>query len=1036
MKLVRLGIKMEAWFMLFMIATTSLQAVTVGNPRCEYLNNPLGIDVSRPRLSWILASSHRGEVQSAYRVLVASSLGRLAKDQGDLWDSGKVPSDQSIQVEYGGKPLPSRTACFWKVRVWDGRGKVSHWSQPASWSMGLLTHDDWQAKWIGQGEPQNLVSLDGAEWIWLNEGNPAISAPVGTRYFRRTITLPPGRKPSRATCVITVDNAFELSINGQKAAQSDNFYQPVTLDVTALLRAGDNVLAVAATNVGDVPNPAGLIAKLRVEFAEGDPLDVATDGRWEASADRNQWTAAKALGAYGVAPWGKLGGYGRPLPARYLRREFPVAKPVARATAYVCGLGFFDLFLNGQKVSDDVMDPALSDYAKALYYVTFDVTKRLRPGANALGVVLGNGRYYPPRTIPSASTNSTFGYPKLLLQLEVVYADGTKTTLVSDENWRLTTNGPIRANNEYDGEEYDARLEMPGWDRARFDDSKWEQAQLVTAPGGALQSQMIEPMRVTEKIRPVSITNPAPGIYIVDMGQNFYGTMRLKAAGPRGTQVRLTSAYSLKPDGTLKTADNRSARCTDVYTFKGQGAEVWSPRFKGQGFRRVQVTGFPGRPTAQNFEGLVIHTAVEPAGQFECSNDLVNRIHTAMRWGMRMFLRSAPLDPDRDERQAWTGDPAKDAESEAFNFNVAPFYTKWMDDVRRSQRADGSLPDVAMYWTSGDGVEWPSVFTIIPDWFTEFYADRRVAGTNYSAMKAWVLAMRRHELPDGTLKATSYGDWCDAYTMDGKVNERGATPRDLVSTAYQYNNCRIMERLAGGLGQEADQRMFAEMAEKLKKAFNQKFLDQKTHTYQGGTQCACILPLAFGLAPAQQREAIIANLIDDIMVKHNGHLSVGLIGMQWLMQTLTDLGRPEVAWTIVTQTTRPSFGYMLGKGATTIWERWDTDTRGPGMNSEALLIQAGNVDAWFYQTLAGIRPAAPGFKKILLKPSMVGDLTWVKAHYDSPYGRIISNWKRDGGKFAMDITIPANTTATVVVPGKDGGPREVGPGRHQFLFNL
>jgi alpha-L-rhamnosidase len=326
-----------------------------------------------------------------------------------------------------------------------------------------------------------------------------------------------------------------------------------------------------------------------------------------------------------------------------------------------------------------------------------------------------------------------------------------------------------------------------------------------------------------------------------------------------------------------------------------------------------------------------------------------------------------------------------------------------------------------MYWTWGDGVEWASVFTIIPDWMAEFYGDRRVVETNYSAMKTWVLAMRRHELPDGTLKATSYGDWCDASTMDEKNNDKGLTPRELVSTAYHYHNCRIMERWAERLGRTDDQRQFASMAEKLKTAFNKKFLDQQTHAYQGGTQCGYVLALAFGLVPDEQREAVIANLVDDIMVKHNGHLSVGLIGMQWLMQTLTEIGRPDVAWTIVTQTTRPSWGYMIGKGATTIWERWDCDTRGPGMNSEALLILAGNLDAWLYQTLAGIRldPVATGFKKILIKPSIVDDLTWVKCHHDCPYGRIVSNWKRAGDKLTMEVTIPANTTATIYVPTKD-----------------
>jgi len=843
-------------------------AVTISHLRCENLLDPQGIDVAKPRLSWILDSSSPNEKQTAYEVVV-----------NGLWDSGRVESDQSIQVEYGGKELAPATRYTWKVRVWDAEGNPSEWSKSATFSTGLK---EWRAKWIGH---------DG----------------------------------------------------------------------------------------------------------EGTALWVDT----------------------------------HPLPARYLRREFAVTKKVTRATAYVCGLGFFDLYLNGAKVSQDVMDPAISEYDKAAYVVTFDVTDKLNAGANALGVILGNGRFYGPR-LPLGLQYTRFGYPELLLQLEVEYADGTKTTVVSDESWRLTTEGPIRANNEYDGEEYDARMEMPGWDRAGFDDSKWGHAEIVHPPGGALKAQMIEPMKVTQIVHPVSITNPKPGTYVIDMGQSFYGTVRLKATGPGGTQVRMVSAYSLNPDGTLKTADNRSALSTDVYTFKGEGVEVWNPVFKGQGFRRVQVTGFPGTPTVDNFEGLVINTAVEPVGDFESSNALVNRIHSALWWGTKMFLRSAPLDPDRDERQAWTGDPAKDAESEAYNFDVEPFYATWMDDEESTQRADGSLPDVTMYWLFGDGVEWPSTFTIIPDWFIDFYDDSRVAETHYAAMKKWVLAMRMHEVEDGTLEATSYRDWCDTSTMDAKIPDKGSTPGELVSSAYQYHNERIMERLAKQFGHADDERTFKELADKLKIAYNKRFLDSKTHIYQGGTQTGYVLALQFGLAPAEQRDAIIANLVNDIMAKHNGHLSVGLIGMQWLMQTLTDVGRPDVAWTIATQTTRPSWGYMLSKGATTIWERWDFDTRDPGMNSEALLIQAGNLDAWFYQTLAGIRPAAPGFKKILIQPTVVGDLTWVKAHFDSPYGRIASEWKIEGNQLTMDVTVPVNTTATIVVPGKNGGSHEVGSGHYQY----
>jgi alpha-L-rhamnosidase len=678
------------------------------------------------------------------------------------------------------------------------------------------------------------------------------------------------------------------------------------------------------------------------------------------------------------------------------------------------------------------MDPALSDYDKACYFLTFDITHQLQSGRNAMGVVLGNGRFFAAR---GHFPVKTYGFPKLILQTKLDYADGTAETICSDETWRATADGPIRFNNEFDGETFDARLAMPGWDAAGFDDSKWKAVESAKPPEGALYPQSVEPMKVTQVLKPLSVARGPGGSWMVDMGQSFYGTFRLKAQAPAGTVIRLTSAYSLKADGSLKTADNRQALCTDIYTFSGNGTETWNPQFKGQGFRRIRVTGFPGSLTVDNFDGLVIHTAVEPAGSFECSNALVNQIHSNVCWGARMFLRSAPLDPDRDERQAWMGDPAKDAESEAYNWDVSNFYRKWMVDVHQSQRADGSIPDVAMYLHFGDGVEWPAVFTIIPDWFIDFYGDSSVARAHYEGMKAWVLAMRRHERPDGTLKETSYGDWCDTYTIGGKITDYGQTPRDLISSAYQYHNYRIMQRLATLLGNTDDQKMFADLAAKMKDAFNRKFFDAGTHIYSGDTQCAYLLPLTFGLVSDDQRDAVAARLVDDIMVKHNGHLSVGLIGMQWLMQTLTDIGRPDVAWTIATQTTRPSWGCMISKGATTIWERWDYDTRGPGMNSEALLIQAGNLDAWFYQTLAGIRPAATGFKRILIKPQVVGDLTWVKAHFDSPYGRIESNWERHGNQFSMDVTIPANSTATIIVPGKSES-HEVGSGQYHFTSQL
>ena len=617
---------------------------------CEYLIDPQGIDARSPRLSWRLQSEERRQRQTAYQVLVASTPELLQRGHGDLWDSGKVMSDQSILVRYEGHPLRSAMRCHWKVRAWDREGTPSAWSPPAFWSMGLLREEDW----------------DGAVWIGQDE--------QGVEFTREDI---------------------------------------------------------------------------------------------------------------------------RHLPARYLRREFTCEAPVIRATVSVCGLGFFTLDLNGKRVSDAVMDPALSDYSKTVFYRTFDVTPLLREHANAIGITLGNGRFFAPRLHTPASTR-TYGFPKLLFRIELEFEDGSRRSIVSDEQWKLSTDGPIRKNNEYDGEEYDARREMPGWSRPGFDDRDWRSARRVDPPGGRLQAQMMEPMRITEVLKPVSIHSPAPGVHVFDMGRSFYGTFRMKGHGARGTEVRVSSAYSLLPDKFIKTADNRGALATDVYIFKGEGEEVWNPEFKGQGFRHIQVSGFPGTPTLESFEGLVIHSDMEAVGSFRCSHDLVNRIHTAMNNGFRSYLRSAPMEPDRDERQPWLGDPAKDAESEAYNLRVAAFYRKWLGDVARSQREDGSIPDLSMNWEWGEGVVWPSVFTIIPDWFADFYGDADVLKTHYPAMKRWVLRMHDiHLREDGTLRGSSYGDWCDAYTMDGNLpHDYGGTSRDLVETAYQILNCRILARAA------------------------------------------------------------------------------------------------------------------------------------------------------------------------------------------------------------------------------------------------
>ena len=1013
--------------------------------RCESLRDPLGIDAPRPRLSWKLKSlipGRRGQGQTAWQILVAGERRLLDLNQGNLWDSGQVKSEQSLYVPYGGKCLDSRMRCWWKVRVWDEQGETSDWSKPAFWSMGLLTDKSWTgAKWIGlnQEKPSAvpLTDLKQSQWTWYPEGNPTKNAPVGSRYFRRTIVIPHGRSIRRAMCFFAGDDLCVLDVNGTQAGISRGHPNLIGVDLARRLHVGVNLLAVVASNVASVPqNPAGWILSLRVEFDHGPPLVITSSEDWKCSRegkkgwdnvgfDDSRWVTARKLGKPGIRPWGipwpdTWQSEHRRLPARYLRRAFRIKKTVRRATAFVSGLGFFDLFVNGRLIGDQLMNPALTGYDKRVLYATFDVTSTLRRGENALGVVLSNGRFFAPR-IRTPVTMRSYGYPKLLLQLHLEFTDGTEQTLVSDRSWNVTAAGPIRSSNEFDGEEYDARREMPGWSASGFDDSTWQAAQIVAPPGGELEAQMIEPIRVTERLRPRRITQPKPGIFMVDFGQAFYGVVQLTATAPAGTRVSMRTSFNRQTDGTLNAHNDRSALNTDIYTFKGRGVETWHPRFRGNATRWVQVEGFPGTPTNQNFTGLVTHTDMEPVGKFACSNSLINRIYRNARWGTRLQNRSVPMEPDRDERMPWSGHPAKTSESEGWVFNVARFYAHFLHNYRAHQSADGSLGEILPpYWSfNTKDIVWPSVATIIPDWYYNFYGDDRLLRDNYAMMKRFLEYHRRaHLRRDFTIDHCSYGDWVDTASIGGNSRNSGATSHPLIATAYFYHDCRIVERAARLLKHPDDEQTFRKLAEKVRDGFNKRFFDVKSGMYASKTQCASVLPLAFGLVPATHRPMVIDNLVNDIAVKHTGHTSVGLIGMQWQMQVLTDIGHPELGYRIATRTDRPSWGYMISKGATTIWERWDTDTQGGGMNGESQKILSGNFEAWCYQTLAGINydPKRPGFKHIIFRPRLVGDLKWVNASHISSYGAVRSRWSLTGDKLRWHITVPPNTTATVYVP--------------------
>ena len=1027
-------------FLLAALPAAEAASVRVTTLRCEYLNNPSGIDAPNPRLSWVLEPTRRtarGQRQTAYQVLVASSARQLSAGTGDLWDSGKVRSDQSALVPYGGRPLVSGQECFWKVRVWDEADKPSGWSEAACWSMGLLQPADWQARWIGRDEPERDVVLTNTSWIWFPEGRADRSAPVATRYFRRTFELEAGRTLKSARWLVAGDNQFAVYVNGKPVGGGGNYKVAAQLDLRDALRPGRNVLAVSVRNVGDGPNPAGLLGLLTVEFEQGEPLTLVTDENWRSTAEEfpaweqtsfndSTWLSSRVLGPVGMEPWGQVTGpEDRRLPARWLRKEFTVPKKVRRATVWMSGLGSSELYLNGRKVGNQVLSPGLTEYDKRVFYVTHEVADLLRPGPNAIGVVLGNGRFFAPRHKTPMETR-TYGFPKLLFQMRLEYQDGSQTTLVSDPTWKLTTRGPIRANCEYDGEEYDARLELGRWNEAGYDDSAWENAAPVAAPGGALVAQMIPPIRVTETLRPIALSQPQPGVYIFDMGQNMVGWCRLSVSGPAGATVTLRHAETLKPDGTLYLDNLRGAKVTDTYILKGRGREVYEPRFTYHGFRFVELKGYPGKPSLDCLEGRVLHDDLENAGEFSCSHPLLNRIHTNIRWGVRGNYRSIPTDcPQRDERQGWLGDRSAESKGETYLFHTAPLYRKWLQDMADAQKESGSVPDVCpSYWPIySDNVTWPSSTVIIPGSLFEQYGDLDVIARHYDSARKWMQYMTGF-LTNGIIARDSYGDWCvppeDPKLIHSNDPAR-KTDKALLATAYFYYDARLMARYAALLGRTEDVRHFDDLAQRLKQAFNAKFYRTAEGCYDNRSQTSCVLPLAFGLAPESERARVFDHLVRKITGESRNHIGTGLIGGQWLMRVLSDQGRADLAFTIATQRDYPSWGYMIEKGATTIWELWNGDTADPAMNSGNHVMLVGDLGIWLYEYLAGIRPdpQQPGFKHIILRPEIVPGLDHARAVHRSPYGPIRSEWKREGDAFHWNVSVPPNTTATLYLPADD-----------------
>ena len=836
----------------FPAAAKPASSISVSHLESEFQTDPIGIDYA-PQLSWRLAGTGVDIMQTAYRVLVATSEDILSEDRGDVWDSGVVESSQSTCISTEGLPFQSRVRYFWKVKVWTG-SLESQWSEPSSFEMGLLHPEDWHGGWIGY-----------------------------------------------------------------------------------------------------VPGIAGRVL--------------------------------------------------------YFKGSLHLAKPVARARAYVAGIGYHTLYVNRKRVGDHVLDPAQSTYSKRVYYETYDLGPYLAQGGNGIVIPVAPG---------------WLGTPRLKVQVEVFYTDGTFDVLNTDA-FRHVIAGPTLYSTIFDGEAYDAREDSDDiWKFATppgLMDERWAWAHNTDDPVGELHSARVEPIRIVEEIEPVLLGEPRPGVYVFDAGRNLAGWVALKVRAESGRTVRLFFAETLHEDGSVNQENLRNAKSMDSYTCAGTGEEAWEPSFTYHGFRYFQVEGLPYRPSEGDFTVKVVRTDVPVVGNFSCSDDLVNRIHRMAFNTEASNLHSVPTDcPQRDERMGWLNDLTVSHEIAAYNFNMARFFPKFAQDITDTQDAAGTITCVAPFrfgMRPADPV--CASYLLLPVRACEFYGNRQAIADQFDGMKAWTdyLASRTK---DGIVQYSYYGDWCPPRDFLLDPNGSGVsrdTPGLMISTGYLFLCQRLVSRMARMLGREDVAKEYEGKADLTRQAFNREYWNDGTGGYASNNQASNAFALYLGMPDEAMAARAMENLAADVR-ERGYHLTTGNLCTKYLLDVLADGGHVDEAWGIVTQTTYPSWGYMLSKGATTVWERWEYLTGG-AMNSHNHPMMA-TVDAWFYRHLLGISPDFdhPGFEKFTLKPSIPATLEWAEGSIETVKGLISSSWKRKGNRLEWTVDIPANTQAMVYVPSADG----------------
>ncbi len=1046
--------------------------------RCQHLVGPLGVDVPAPRLTWFLYCADttiRALRQSAWRVQVASSKENIHAP--DLWDSGFVMSttevsDYEMAAQYVGHPLSSGQQCFWRVQITDNHGRISAWSDVASWTMGFLSADDWQAQWITDSvlaDPKNLPrvpihcyrseiadSPHSEKWIMLD---------LGRSRMIDSLEL----APSRPAFLPTDYASFLYPVRFYVEVSSDADFSDAQRVVNQMYVdvPSPRPPVVPAPRFNFAPVQARFIRLVVMQLAYWDcrywafslagfsvyskGKDVAVgavvtckDSVETGSVSKRYLTTGKFEVAFEPAPpgdpWRPLDSFVSPqtwniaappdlvvavdgMPCGHtisrvpmLRREFQLNAPVKRAVLYATARGFYEISINGQRVSDVQLAPGFTEFNKRVLYDVLDVTPLLRQGNNAICALLAYGWYAGHMNLFNMCY--IFGYmPKLLAQLEIQLANGQSVTICTDEHWKSTLDGHIRYSDLLDGECQDLRMGIPDWDKPGFDAAGWRDVYTIPRDDAVISWHLCQSARRQTPLRPVSRANVAPGVYRYDFGQEFSGYCRLSVSGPTGTHITLRHAECLLDNGSLDKLNLWDALQRDDVFLRGEGREVFEPHFTYHGFRYVEVSGLPQPPDADTLIGVPVRTDLATVSEFACSNPLWNELMQAVRWTQWNLLFDIPAGcAARAERLGWLGDIRDCLPTAMLNMDGAAFFSKYLQDSRDSQRPEGQFCDI----TPHAQLRGTDICAGSPGWADagvimawELYAatgDKNILQKQFSAMERWVNFVHSHNSNGLWLNklGENWGDWLSAGAP--------VTPKDLAATAYFARSADYLARSARVLGKFAEAREYSVLFENIRKAFIARYV-KSDGSITGNAQGSYALALEFNLLDKPLISKAMEHLVAAIDRNH-GHLTTGFLSTRALVQCLSRFGRHDVASRMVNQVTRPSWGYMVDTIGTTFWESFNAYIRGQSVTLSLCHWPWSSIGEWMWRYVAGLNvdDNSPGWRHFSVRPRPTPEVRWCRARFESPCGEISLHWRMDHKKLEMNLIVPMNSVATVYLP--------------------